>query len=306
MIDLTEYFLSAASKAVQWSPSKMFQFLDKLTSKIPNAKADWQINELYSWSQLAGIKVEWELLPFEQRTWLMVKKENVAIGYIRVDMPLLIMLENYVSDLENEIISNEIVLVSVKDFNLNKFSIDLENEKRLHPEKRKGKFWNLSKDIVDPNHFSINELWWATIAPPSLKAKQNLTSDILKAFSKKENWGLQKFEFALNLISENISYSRISWDKDSGEKWGEIRSDDETICFIGADIPLFFVCAKYTKTIYSLVSQNNPNLILVTMNSSKTLEFELDKKDVCNLLPRWKLESLAQPFSIEDLIVTTI
>ena len=202
MIDLTEYFLSAASKAVQWSPSKMFQFLDKLTSKIPNAKADWQINELYSWSQLAGIKVEWELLPFEQRTWLMVKKENVAIGYIRVDMPLLIMLENYVSDLENEIISNEIVLVSVKDFNLNKFSIDLENEKRLHPEKRKGKFWNLSKDIVDPNHFSINELWWATIAPPSLKAKQNLTSDILKAFSKKENWGLQKFEFALNLISE--------------------------------------------------------------------------------------------------------
>jgi hypothetical protein len=95
MYDLTPYFLEAASKAETCFIDKMFRIVDNVLSTIPDLETDWQFEELEIWSNFAHLEVDWRSLPLNHRTWLTIKNKQKAISFLRIDMPLIILLNEY-------------------------------------------------------------------------------------------------------------------------------------------------------------------------------------------------------------------
>jgi hypothetical protein len=307
MTDLTNYFLLASAHSKTWSLNKMFIFLNKFIEINPDLKLDWEINDLKSWSIFFGVSVDWELVAMTERIWLSIKKKEKLIGYIRTDMPLLILLQEcrFIFAVESEMYT-----ILVDKFDEKKFSFDLTKEPEISSNLGKSYFWNEKADIVNPNKFSIVELWWATIvAPKEIEGKSDLTSYLIRSSNLREEWSDQKVRSALNLISQHLIDAQIVWEEEDGEKWAEVRFGNESICFIRIDIPLLFTSSNHIDLIRTLSSDQinlRDEVIFVSIENFTANNISFDRKCIEKIFSEIDFRLLSDPCSVEDFVFLTM
>lgn len=134
-IDLTGLFLQAYERKDKWSEAMLVSTLHQLSVVFPFASLDWD--------QDAG------------ECWVRFLRKNEVFIYVRVDMPVVIILSTYASKIES-ILSRWIVIISVPDMDAQLFFLDRSKIGQFFPDT----IWSSE---VDPSLFSIDELWYTTV-----------------------------------------------------------------------------------------------------------------------------------------------
>lgn len=133
-IDLTNLFLQAHKQKSNWSEETLVNTLKVLGSIFPFASLDWDRD--------AG------------ECWARYLRRNDVFLYVRVDMPVVVVLDAYASEVESAL-SSHTAVIKVPNMDMQNFSLDIAEVGRLFPEH----IWD-SEICVD--EFSINELWYTT------------------------------------------------------------------------------------------------------------------------------------------------
>ncbi len=135
IVDLTSLFLQAYEQKENWSEETLVSTLRLLNTTFPFASLDWDRDAGESWARF-------------------LRRNDVFI-YVRVNIPVVIVLSTYASKVESAI-SHHAVVISVPNMVAQNFSLDITEIGRLFPEHP----WFSE---VSPDGFSINELWYTTI-----------------------------------------------------------------------------------------------------------------------------------------------
>jgi len=134
-IDLTVLFLQAYEQKNSWSEEALVSTLHLLGTLFPFASLDWDEDAGESWARF-------------------LRRNNVFI-YVRADMPVVIVLRAYASEVESAL-SGQVVVINVPSMSAQNFSFDVSEIGRLFPE-------HIWSSDVNPNSFSIDELWYTTV-----------------------------------------------------------------------------------------------------------------------------------------------
>lgn len=138
MIDLTSRFQQAAQRATTWTKTSFVEILDLVISLLPNFRVVWD--------EGAG------------ETWAYLFDGSRVVGIVRYDAPLAIFLTDYTDVLQQELQETGIVVILVTSME--------KSEYRLDPSIAKSKLfprWLWRSETVNPECFSIMDLWWVTI-----------------------------------------------------------------------------------------------------------------------------------------------
>ena len=139
MRDLTNEILKSKRNQNTWSQEKL-ELLLKLWGQVDDSlKFD---NDIES-----------------GELWVRVLKNSKVIGIIGVNIPLLIITDNYLNNSRNYDFFRDVHIVEDVDFNVNSWYIDLDTIKLSVPEIT----WRASQDAVNPECMSINDFWYATV-----------------------------------------------------------------------------------------------------------------------------------------------
>jgi hypothetical protein len=170
-IDLTKYFNQAANQAESWSAKKFFLAVDALRKIIQGTTFDWDFQDLEYWSDFTGLPINWAKSNIDERTWgKIVDQENNTIAYIRVDIPLMVILNIYAEKIQNDNIFRNLEIIYTPDFFLKAYTIEQKTLENLFARKHESVDFFLSfiKNF-NLEAFSIKEFWWFSIIPPPEK-----------------------------------------------------------------------------------------------------------------------------------------
>lgn len=134
-IDLTALLIQAYEQRSSWSEETLVSTLHLLGTLFPFASLDWDQDAGENWARF-------------------LRRNNVFI-YVRVDMPVVIVLSTYASEVES-LFSNKVTVITVPDMAVQNYSLDASEIDRLFPE-------NIWSSEVNPDKFSIDELWYTTV-----------------------------------------------------------------------------------------------------------------------------------------------
>ena len=88
-----------------------------------------------------------------------VTEVEKRLGIVSVDVPIAFVTEEFARELKALNQSWGMKVLSVEDFDKAEWHVDLEILRDTFP----CLIWHVSADEVDPKHFSIEDLWYATI-----------------------------------------------------------------------------------------------------------------------------------------------
>lgn len=134
-LNLTAIFLRAYEKKDNWSEDTLLSMLHLIASKFPFSSLDWD--------QDAG------------EMWARFLRREEAFVYVRVNMPLVFVLSAYADKVESLLLP-KIVVAAVPNMNAQSYSLDPSEIGWFFPEHS----WPVE---INPDAFSINELWYATV-----------------------------------------------------------------------------------------------------------------------------------------------
>ncbi|HLY27659.1 MAG TPA: hypothetical protein VKQ72_15045 [Aggregatilineales bacterium] len=137
--DLTLLFLKAQAMTSTWS-EKRVRDTANLIVEICEGRLDWEAEVGEDWASILG-----------------KTKGQGRVAIIRSDFPLAIVFVPYINILRESLEKEGIVVVEAEDDHSPKYSIDKSKIPTIFP----GLKWHT--DVIDPQHMSINDLWWATI-----------------------------------------------------------------------------------------------------------------------------------------------
>ncbi|MBP0030867.1 hypothetical protein [Roseofilum sp. Guam] len=135
MINIEKYFKFTENNAMNWTHKLVKDVLESLVHTIEDSIIDWEPGD-------------------EEWARLLVGTEVVAIVCAKI--PLIIALENYTGQISTCFLKQEIKILVIRDFEEDQFCID----KVLLEEV----FGRKMTPNISYNAFSINDLWWATVA----------------------------------------------------------------------------------------------------------------------------------------------
>ncbi len=135
--NLTHNCLDAKAKASGWSKEKLIDVVNLILSLVGTGKLDWDIGAGEDWARILG--------------------EKETIAFIRVDFPLAIVREAYATTLRAALEKTGVVSIFVPDFERRLYELSMSELGNIFPR------WHTEVEIIDPQNFSIDELWYATI-----------------------------------------------------------------------------------------------------------------------------------------------
>lgn len=139
MRNLTCEIIKSKEYQKTWSKEKLELFI-KLWGQVDNS-----------------VKFDCDIQSGEQ--WIRVFKDNVIVGMLGVNIPMLLLNELYESSNRNYNFIKDVHVVKVINFDANSWNIDLNIIKLAVPEI----IWHASLDAVNPECMSINDFWYATV-----------------------------------------------------------------------------------------------------------------------------------------------
>lgn len=135
-IDLTQAFVLAKSNAGYWSEDYFRQAATIIQEIIKGSIFEWDYGAGEDWGTA------------------MLNGELVALIYTK--WPLIVCMDEYKQSISKALAGDfRITIVGVPSMEKDLYSLDPSSINFLFPER-----WSSS---IDPNHFSIGDLWWTTV-----------------------------------------------------------------------------------------------------------------------------------------------
>jgi hypothetical protein len=239
---------------------------------------------------------------------LVLMRGKDEIGFIRKDMPLILILDTYFGLIPEGI---EIVVVPVhafdeKIFSINPESIALDYERINHTPYS---LINCDDRIVDSNKLSIYELLWSSICMPNFVKG---TIDITALVSEAER-NLVLFQGIGNLdiysdifesLGQNFSLSCKEDEEDT--YWEIITKDDEFIGYAHYYLPLIFIEGVNITSEFEN-SMLSKNITVIKVKDWDTNDFCIELKTFQDVFSDASLpyEAWSESFSASNLIFAT-
>jgi hypothetical protein len=166
-IDITKYFNQAANKAESWSIKNFHLTKEALRKIVHGTTFDWDFQDLEYWSDFTGLQIKWNRINIDERTWGKLEKDKKTIAYIRVDIPLMFILDEYAEKIQNDDFFSNLEIIYSPDFFLKAYTIEQKTLENLFVRKNKSVDFFLSFiNNFNLEAFSIKEFWWFSIIPP--------------------------------------------------------------------------------------------------------------------------------------------
>jgi hypothetical protein len=99
--DLTNSVDKAIQQAESWSIKEVFRIARLLQKLIPGTTLEWEWKDLDYWSDFTKIQVEWNHMSHDEKTWLSITKGKERVAYLRIDFPLVFLLDKYAEEIQN-------------------------------------------------------------------------------------------------------------------------------------------------------------------------------------------------------------
>jgi hypothetical protein len=313
--NLTSYFLKAIDLSVS-DESRDRDWSSLWSNVIPKVTRDWNSSSIETWASVNNVDID-PLCLQELSPWELLTQQRQVISYFRIDLPLVFLLRKYTEITQNLIFNPCFVLVYVDDFLGKDYSINIEEvqcrfisvrreiENQAKGVRRKKEFWTATSDIVNPQSFSISDLWWATIRFPDLSdAGYDLTGFFIDAMTKFTSWPQGLLLKLLAEIKRTIPESNLTWETGS-ENWAVLTFDDRACCFINVDFPLAFLQKNFPRHLQDLLQAYQ--LVTVLFDNEESNNYRLDSKKVSKVWPDWRYPNCSLDiFSIADLVYGTM
>jgi hypothetical protein len=137
MRDISTLINAASLKSKDWTKEDAETMVQSLI-EIPKVFLDWDKGDGETWARL-------------------LSEENV-IAYVSVPMPIIICLDEYAEFILPKLATKTEFFIEVKDFEEHIFSIDPSLIPIIEQI-----FCCKWSNRINPQQFSINELWWSTV-----------------------------------------------------------------------------------------------------------------------------------------------
>lgn len=303
IIDLDESFNRAINLVQDWSMENFFLTVEALRKAIGGAILDWNFQDLEYWSDFTGLQINWMQANQDERTWGAINKGKKTVAYLRIDLPLLILLDEYTEIIQNKAIFEKLEIIYSPDFYLKTYAVKQKTLEKLFVRKNQQidfflsfiKNFNLDK-------FSIKEFWWFSIIPPPEKfVKLDLTDLFIRSNCYKKVITLDELCITADKIIESIPGATL-YHEDS-VAWATITTLEKIICFIGINNAVIFALNEYADIIQQVVDLNC--ILVIPVDSFEIQEYKIDKTLIQQQFPLWNLEDFPPVFSIYDLIFQT-
>ena len=138
MNDLTTVLLKAKSKYMFNNRSHFACFVNDVTIKT-GLELDWD----------TGAGEEWARLIDNTKGVVCMIHTKIGIAFLQRD----------VENTNLVTLLNALYIIIVDDFNCDNWKVDISELRTKNPEI----FWHSDKDVVNRDHFSLNELYFSTI-----------------------------------------------------------------------------------------------------------------------------------------------
>lgn len=139
-MDLTNLLEKARANEKTWSLSSFENICQELTKQIPQTEIDFDYDAGEEWARIISSN----------------KETNQVIALVRLDMPLIIFLEEYTINLSWLANHRNLTLITVSNMQKREYSINYEKISKVFPD-------NVWASEINHNSFSIDELWWTTV-----------------------------------------------------------------------------------------------------------------------------------------------
>lgn len=136
IMDITSLLLLARHHEKDWTRDKFDGLLVLISQKIPEVTIDFDYDAGEDWARvISGPK-------------------SYIVALIRFDMPLMIMANDF-REYFATLTTDEIITISIFDMDSKVYSLDVYQIRNIFPN-------NVWVPDIDPEQFSINDLWWTT------------------------------------------------------------------------------------------------------------------------------------------------
>jgi hypothetical protein len=139
--DITELLEEARSRSKDWDKEKFTKYIEGISQEIADSYLDFDYDAGVFWAAIRST---------------LKSDKNEAIAFLRYDFPLLIILDDLAGQLDDLTNDFGVVVLQVRDMGEKCYSIDPDNIEYIFPN-------NVWPSEVDPNCFSIGDLWYSTI-----------------------------------------------------------------------------------------------------------------------------------------------
>ena len=298
-IDIEQYFNRAINLAEYWSIDNLFPTARILQKKIPGSFLEWDCQDLEYWSDFTGLQIAWFLINHDEKTWLSIEKDKEKVAYLRVDLPLIILLDKYAKIVKDEDIFKNIEIFLAPDFNSKIYTIKQKALKKLFLRRNKSiDFFNLFINNFDLEQFSIKEFWWYSIIPPPEKEVKLDLTNLFIELDYNNTPTLNELLLATNKITNYIPESNLNYEY--GEGWASITTSKEVVCFIGVYMSIIFALDKYVEIIQK--SLDVDNVVILPVDSFEKQEYSMNFSLIKEKHPSWLLQHLPPVFAIDDFM----
>lgn len=298
-IDIEKYFNRAIKLAEYWSIENLFSTARILQKKIPGSLLEWDCQDLEYWSDFTGLQIYWFLIGYDEMTWLSIEKDKKKVAYLRVDLPLLILLDKYAEIIKDEDIFKNIEIFIVPDFSSKIYTIKQKYLEKLFLRRNNSiDFFNSFINNFDLQKFSIQEFWWYSIIPPPEKQVKLDLTNLFIELDHSNTLTPKELLLETNKITNYIPGSHLNYE--DGEGWASITTSKEVVCFIGVYLSIIFALDKYVEIIQESLEVDN--IVILPVDSFEKEEYSMDFSLMKEEYPSWPLQYFPPVFSIYDFM----